>query len=359
VTGVELGVIFEGHDGLGYRIERGGACAQARKTATQGAAQAFMPGGGDIIGEIALPEGARTAMDCQTDTHFRSLITRDHCRFSNHAALCAKPRSKKMDDELIVAAMGAVRVLRLNRSDKLNALNPALLTALGAAFGAIEADDTVRAVLLTGTGRGFCVGADLTQNQGGGLRDLGASIEQMYNPLVRRIRALNRPVIAAVNGVAAGAGVNLALAADIVLAAESASFIQAFVRIGLIPDAGGTWFLPHLIGDARARGLAMTGEAISAQQAMDWGMIWRCLPDEGFAEAALDFAQAMAARPTQSLAAMKRAFNQAATQTLDAQLDLERDLQRVMGRTPDFIEGVRAFIEKRPAQFTGAPPQAD
>ncbi|MGC8532448.1 MAG: enoyl-CoA hydratase-related protein [Acidiphilium sp.] len=264
-----------------------------------------------------------------------------------------------MDDELIVAAMGAVRVLRLNRSDKLNALNPALLTALGAAFGAIEADDTVRAVLLTGTGRGFCVGADLTQNQGGGLRDLGASIEQMYNPLVRRIRALNRPVIVAVNGVAAGAGVNLALAADIVLAAESASFIQAFVRIGLIPDAGGTWFLPHLIGDARARGLAMTGEAISAQQAMDWGMIWRCLPDEGFAEAALDFAQAMAARPTQSLAAMKRAFNQAATQTLDAQLDLERDLQRVMGRTPDFIEGVRAFIEKRPAQFTGAPPQAD
>ncbi|HQT87051.1 MAG TPA: 2-(1,2-epoxy-1,2-dihydrophenyl)acetyl-CoA isomerase PaaG [Acidiphilium sp.] len=261
-----------------------------------------------------------------------------------------------MDDELIVAAIGAVRVLRLNRSEKLNALNPALLTALSAAFGAIEGDDTVRAVLLTGTGRGFCVGADLTQNQGGGLRDLGASIEQMYNPLVRRIRALDRPVIAAVNGVAAGAGVNLALAADIVLATESASFIQAFVRIGLIPDAGGTWFLPHLIGEARARGLAMTGEAISAQQAVDWGMIWRCLPDEGFAEAAMDFAQGMAARPTQSLAAMKRAFNQAATNTLDAQLDVERDLQRVMGRTPDFIEGVRAFIEKRPAAFTGAPP---
>ena len=261
-----------------------------------------------------------------------------------------------MADELIVERKGAVQVLTLNRSEKLNALNPALLGALSEAFGAIEADAAVRAVLLTGTGRGFCVGADLTQNTGGGMRDLGASIEQMYNPLVRRIRALDRPVIAAVNGVAAGAGVNLALAADIVLAAEQASFIQAFVRIGLIPDAGGTWFLPHLLGDARARGLAMTGEPISAQQAADWGMIWRCLPDAGFAAAALAFAEAMAARPTQSLAAMKQAFNQAATNTLDAQLDLERDLQRRMGRTPDFIEGVRAFIEKRPAQFTGAAP---
>ncbi|EGO94695.1 2-(1,2-epoxy-1,2-dihydrophenyl)acetyl-CoA isomerase PaaG [Acidiphilium sp. PM] len=264
-----------------------------------------------------------------------------------------------MAAELIVESVGAVRVLKLNRPDRLNALNEAVHEALAAAFAAIEADDSVRAVLLTGEGRGFCAGADLNQSLGGGPRDLGASIDRHYNPLVRRMRALPKPIVAAVNGVAAGAGANLALAADIVLACESANFTQAFIRIGLIPDAGGTHFLPRAVGDARARGLAMLGETITARQAADWGLIWRCLPDEGFLAAALAVAADLASRPTQALAAMKAAFNAAGANGLDAQLDLERDLQRRMGRTPDFAEGVAAFREKRPANFTGAPPARD
>jgi 2-(1,2-epoxy-1,2-dihydrophenyl)acetyl-CoA isomerase len=259
-----------------------------------------------------------------------------------------------MAEELLMHTEGAVRTLTLNRPEKLNALNPAVHEALAAAFSAIESDDTIRAVLLTGTGRGFCSGADLMQNLGGAQRDLGAAIDQHYNPLVRRMRALPKPIIAAVNGVAAGAGANLALAADIVIACESANFTEAFIRIGLIPDAGGTFFLPKLVGDARARGLAMLGETITATEAAAMGLIWRCLPDAGFAEAALALATTLAAKPTQAIAAMKHAFNAAATNSLDVQLDLERDLQRTMGRTPDFAEGVRAFAEKRPARFTGA-----
>lgn len=262
-----------------------------------------------------------------------------------------------MAEELMISDHGAVRVLTLNRPDKLNALTSPLIEALGLVLADIEADASVRAVLVTGAGRGFCAGADLTQNIGGERRDLGASIDRYYNPLVRRMRALEKPIVAAVNGVAAGAGANLALAADIVLAAESASFTQAFIRIGLMPDAGGTFFLPRAVGDARARGLAMLGETITAQQAADWGLIWRCLPDAGFPDAALALATDLAAKPTQSLAAMKRAFNEASANSLDAQLDLERDLQRRLGRTPDFAEGVRAFIEKRKAVFTGAPPE--
>ncbi|MCF3946208.1 2-(1,2-epoxy-1,2-dihydrophenyl)acetyl-CoA isomerase PaaG [Acidiphilium sp. AL] len=260
-----------------------------------------------------------------------------------------------MAEDLIVHSEGAVRVLTLNRPEKLNALNPAMHEALADAFTAIESDDSVRAVLLTGAGRGFCAGADLTQNMGSEMRDLGASIDKHYNPLVRRMRTLPKPVVSAVNGVAAGAGANLALAADIVIAAESANFTQAFIRIGLMPDAGGTHFLPHLVGDARARGLAMTGETITARQAAEWGLIWRCLPDEGFMDAALALAADLAAKPTQALAAIKRALNASGTNDMDAQLDLERDLQRGLGRTPDFVEGVRAFAEKRPARFTGAP----
>ncbi|MDD2860643.1 MAG: 2-(1,2-epoxy-1,2-dihydrophenyl)acetyl-CoA isomerase PaaG [Acidiphilium sp.] len=258
-----------------------------------------------------------------------------------------------MADDLLVTHEGAVRVLTLNRPDKLNALNPALHEALAGAFAAIEADEAVRAVLLTGAGRGFCAGADLGQNLGGEMRDLGASIDAHYNPLVRRMRGLGKPVVAAVNGVAAGAGANLALAADIVVACDSATFTQAFVRIGLMPDAGGTFFLPHLVGDARARGLAMLGETVTAREAAAMGMIWRCLPDAGFAEAALALAATLAAKPAQAIAAMKVAFNAALTNGLDAQLDLERDLQRGLGRTADFAEGVRAFAEKRPARFNG------
>lgn len=264
-----------------------------------------------------------------------------------------------MAEELIVQTEGAVRVLKLNRPDKLNPLNAAMHEALAAAFADIEADESVRAVLLTGEGRGFCAGADLNQSIGSGTRDLGAAIDRHYNPLVRRMRALPKPIVAAVNGVAAGAGANLALAADIVIACDSANFTQAFIRIGLIPDAGGTYFLPRAVGDARARGLAMLGETITARQAADWGLIWRCLPDEGFLAAALAMATDLAARPTQALAAMKQAFNAAGANSLDAQLDVERDLQRRMGRTHDFMEGVRAFGEKRKPVFTGAPPEAD
>jgi 2-(1,2-epoxy-1,2-dihydrophenyl)acetyl-CoA isomerase len=260
-----------------------------------------------------------------------------------------------MAGPLLVETRDAVRLLTLNRPEKLNALNPEIHEALATAFGEIERDESVRAVLLSGAGRGFCSGADLTQNNGADLRDLGVSIDSHYNPLVRRMRALPKPIIAAVNGVAAGAGANLALAADIVIAGSSASFTQAFIRIGLIPDAGGTWFLPHLVGDARARGLAMLGETITADEAERIGLIWKCLDDANLMETAYAMAAALAAKPTQALAAMKQAFNAAATNSLDAQLDLERDLQRRMGFTPDFAEGVQAFKEKRPARFTGRP----
>ncbi len=257
-----------------------------------------------------------------------------------------------MSDAVLVESRGAVRVITLNRPARLNALNAEIQDGLRRAFDEIETDETVRAVLLTGAGRGFCAGADLNQSAGV-TRDLGESLEQHYNPLVRRMRALPKPIVAAINGVAAGAGVNLALAGDIIIAAKSASFTQAFIRIGLVPDAGGTFFLPRLIGEARARGLAMLGETITAQQALDYGLVFRLFDDEVFATEALTMATNLAARPTQALAAMKQAFNAAATNTLDAQLDLERDLQRKLGGTPDFREGVNAFLEKRPAEFTG------
>ncbi len=264
-----------------------------------------------------------------------------------------------MTEPLIIEARGGVRLLTLNRPEKLNALNPEIHDALAAAFAEIERDEAVRAVLLTGAGRGFCAGADLTQNTSNDLRDLGASIDRHYNPLVRRMRALPKPIIAAVNGVAAGAGVNLALAADIVIAGASANFTQAFIRIGLIPDAGGTWFLPHLAGDARARALAMLGETITAKQAVEFGLIWRCVDDAILMETANAMAADLAAKPTQALAAMKHAFNMAGLNSLEAQLDLERDLQRKMGFTPDFAEGVQAFKDKRPARFTGRPPASE
>lgn len=256
-------------------------------------------------------------------------------------------------EPVIVGRNGAVVTLTLNRPARLNALDSAMHEALASALAAIEADESARAVLLTGAGRGFCAGADLAEHRGRPARDLGAAIDLHYNPLVRRMRALPKPIVAAVNGIAAGAGMNLALAADIVVACEAASFTQAFIRIGLMPDAGGTHFLPRAVGDARARGLAMLGDTITAREAADWGLIWRCLPDEGFPDAALALATALAAKPTRALAAMKRAFAASSANALDAQLDLERDLQRELGRTADFGEGVAAFLAKRPAVFTG------
>jgi 2-(1,2-epoxy-1,2-dihydrophenyl)acetyl-CoA isomerase len=259
-----------------------------------------------------------------------------------------------MTDILLAETRGAVLVLTMNRPERLNALNEDLLAALNAGFDKAAADDAVRAVLLTGGGRGFCAGADLMQDLGMGTqRDLGASIDTYYNPLVRKMRGLKKPIICAVNGVAAGAGMNLALAGDIVIAARSANFTQAFIRIGLMPDAGGTYFLPRLIGEGRARAMAMLGETMTAQQAEEIGLVWKLFDDEVFATEALTMATNLAAKPTRALAYMKQAFESSAANSLDAQLDLERDLQRKLGETSDFEEGVKAFVEKRPAVFTG------
>jgi 2-(1,2-epoxy-1,2-dihydrophenyl)acetyl-CoA isomerase len=262
-----------------------------------------------------------------------------------------------MSEPVLFEVQSGVATITLNRPDRLNALNEDIHTHLRAAFDRIETDETIRAVLLTGAGRGFCAGADLMQSLSGvqatTKRDLGATLESSYNPLIRRMRALPKPIVTAINGVAAGAGMNIALAGDIIIAASSATFTQAFIRIGLLPDAGGTFFLPRLIGDARARALAMLGDTITAAQAEQYGLVYKVLDDEIFHAEAQKLAQNLAAKPTQALAAMKTALNAAAANTLDTQLDLERDLQRKLGYTPDFAEGVTAFIEKRPAKFTG------
>ncbi|HEY1856989.1 enoyl-CoA hydratase-related protein [Acidocella sp.] len=256
-----------------------------------------------------------------------------------------------MTTNLLVETEGAVRRLVLNRPERLNALDAALLTALNEAFAAAEADPAVRAVLLTGAGRGFCAGADLQQNFGATPPDLGAALEASYNPLVRRMRSMGKPILCAVNGVAAGAGMNLALAADIVIAARSANFSQAFIRIGLVPDAGGTYFLPRLVGEGRARALAMLGETLTAAQAEAMGLVWKLFDDEHLPAEALAMAKALADKPAGAMAATKRAFAAAAVNGLDAQLAWERDTQQALGRSADFAEGIRAFAEKRPAVF--------
>ena len=254
-----------------------------------------------------------------------------------------------MDDSVQVARRHGVMVLTLNRPDRLNALTAPLVDALRAALLEAEADPAVRAVLLLGAGRGFCAGQDLAEVSPG--QDLGDTLEQRINPLVRILRASRLPVVCAVGGVAAGAGANLAFACDIVLAAQSARFIQSFVRIGLVPDAGGTHALPRLAGDARARGMALLGEPVSGAQAAAWGLAWQALPDDELMPEAERIAAHLAAQPAGAVARIKRALNASGANTLDAQLDLERDLQRECGASADFREGVQAFLEKRPARF--------
>jgi len=247
------------------------------------------------------------------------------------------------------------RKLMLNRPERLNALDVAMHLALRSALDEAAADPACRAILITGAGRGFCAGQDLAEvaSGAGAVSDLGALLDRHYNPLIRCIRALPLPVICAVNGIAAGAGANIALACDIVLAARSAKFVQAFVKIGLLPDSGGTFFLSRLIGEARARALAMLGEPVSAEQAEAWGLIWKCVDDDRLASESEALAAHLAAQPTAALALIKRAFAAGAHNDLDRQLDLERDLQREAGRTADYAEGVRAFLEKRAPRFTG------
>ena len=259
------------------------------------------------------------------------------------------------EDPVLVERREGWRVLTLNRPDRLNSFNEAMHERLMAALLEAEADEGCRALLLTGAGRGFCAGQDLSNRvfEPGVTPDLTRTIERWYNPLVRKLRSFRMPIVCAVNGVAAGAGANIALACDIVLAARSAKFIQAFAKIGLLPDSGGTWFLPRLVGSARARGLALLAEPLPAEKAEAWGLIWKAVDDESLMIEAEKLAAHLATQPTIGLALTKQALDASWGNTLDRQLDLERDLQGEAGRTPDYAEGVTAFFAKRAPAFTG------
>jgi len=251
---------------------------------------------------------------------------------------------------------GGIARLTLNRPDRLNSFNDAMHEEVRDALARLAEDSSARVLLLTGAGRGFCAGQDLSDRAvapGSTPVDLGASIERNYVPLITRLQRLEMPVVCAVNGVAAGAGANLALACDIVVATRSASFIQAFAKIGLVPDSGGTYFLPRLVGSARASGLALLGDRLSAEDAERWGLIWKCVDDAPYAEEVEKIVQQLAVAPTRGLAAIKRALHASSSNSLDTQLLLERDLQRELGYSDDYREGVAAFLAKRPPQFTG------
>ena len=256
---------------------------------------------------------------------------------------------------LAVSRDGGVLTLTLNRPDRLNSLNTELLSALLSALSVARDDDEVRAVVLTGAGRGFCAGADLTDSSLRGT-DAGpavrAHLQTLYTPLILGLRALEKPVVAAVNGVAAGAGMSLALACDLRIAAESAYFLQAFVRIGLVPDAGSTWFLPRLVGMGKAMELAMLGDRVPARDALGLGLVNRVVPDDQFAAAVAELATRLAEGP-RSLGLIKRALHLSPQSDLLTQLAHEEDLQALAAATSDSVEGVAAFLEKRPARFRG------
>jgi 2-(1,2-epoxy-1,2-dihydrophenyl)acetyl-CoA isomerase len=259
-------------------------------------------------------------------------------------------------ETILFSIENGVAVLTLNRPDRLNSFTQAMHLEVRDALEKLQADQSVRVLVLTGAGRGFCAGQDLGDravSPGSPGVDLGESVEKFYAPLVMTLRSLPLPVICAVNGVAAGAGANLALACDIVLAAKSASFIEAFCKLGLIPDTGGTWHLPRLIGHARATGLAMLGEKLSAEKAEEWGLIWRCVPDEALMDEAMAMADHFASAPTKGLAFTKKALQASYANTLPEQLKLEGAMMRELGYSHDYKEGVAAFIAKRPAQFKG------
>lgn len=250
---------------------------------------------------------------------------------------------------------GACARITLNRPDKLNSFNTAMHEELADALTQVE-EQGARVVLLSGNGRGFCAGQDLSDRSvsaGSAPVDLGATIDKYYGPLVRRLHALPMPVVVGVNGVAAGAGANLALAGDIVIAKQSASFIQPFCRLGLLPDTGGTFILPRLVGHARAMGLSLLGDKLSAEQAAEWGLIWQCVPDDQFETKLAELVTHFCVAPTKGLAYTKRALNASLGNTLEAQLDLERDLMRELGASADYAEGVAAFLEKRQPSFKG------
>lgn len=249
-----------------------------------------------------------------------------------------------------------VATITLNRPERLNSFTEQMHRELRAALDAVEKPGAARALIITGAGRGFSAGQDLAEAMNTGEPkdfDVASTLERNYNVMLGRLRALPMPVIAAVNGVAAGAAANVALACDIVIAARSASFLQAFTKIGLIPDAGGTYSLPHRVGMARAMGLALLAESLPAEKAEQWGLIWKCVDDDKLMEEARTLARKMASGPTKAFALTKRALYAAADSSFDRQLALEAELQREAGKSEDFREGVNAFLEKRPARFTG------
>jgi 2-(1,2-epoxy-1,2-dihydrophenyl)acetyl-CoA isomerase len=256
---------------------------------------------------------------------------------------------------ITIETAGGVMKITLNRPDVLNSFTLAMSRELRDALTTARADQTVRAILITGAGRGFCAGQDLSDVPPSveGKLDLGTTVRQTYNPLIELIRKIEKPVICAVNGVAAGAGANLAIACDIVIASEAASFIQSFSKIGLIPDSGGTFFLPRAIGMPLATALMMTGEKITAQRAFEIGMIYKVVPADVLETESMNLALQLAAMPTKGLGLTKHALNASLGNNLQQQLDIEEDMQREAGRTRDFEEGVAAFREKRKPDFRG------
>ena len=257
---------------------------------------------------------------------------------------------------LLVQRRDGVLIVTLDRPDVLNSFNRAMADELQSALREGAEEGAVRAVLLTGSGRGFCAGQDLAAvlpQAGHSAPDLGDVVRDQYNPIIRAIRTLEKPVVCAVNGVAAGAGANLAFACDIVVAAEDATFIQSFGRVGLIPDSGGTFILPRIVGLQRAAALTMLGEKLTATRAKEWGLVYDVVPHAVLGETSFDLAKRMAGMPTRGLGLTKRGFNAAFANDLDSQLALEEELQREAGRTADHAEGVRAFVEKRTPQFHG------
>lgn len=257
--------------------------------------------------------------------------------------------------DIIYTHDAGIAHITLNRPERLNSFTASMHGELKAALDDVDSRDT-RCLVMTGAGRGFCAGQDLNDRQvkaGDAPVDLGETIETLYNPLIRRIYKMPYPTLCAVNGVAAGAGANLALAFDFILCARSAKFIQSFAKIGLVPDSGGTYILPRLVGQARAKQLAMMGDALSAEQALDWGLIWRVVDDEALKEETDKISQYFAKQPTKGLASIKQALHASMDNDLDTQLDMERDLQRACGQSEDYREGVAAFLEKRQPEFKG------
>ena len=251
---------------------------------------------------------------------------------------------------------GGIARLTLNRPDKLNSFNVEMHGELQSALDEIEADTSTRTVLLTGNGRGFCAGQDLSDRAvapGDAPVDLGESVEKRYNPLIRRLTSLPLPIVCAVNGVAAGAGVSLALACDIVIAVRSAKFIMSFAKIGLIPDSGSSWTLPRLVGQSRALAMTLTGDPVTAENAENWGLIWKAVDDDELEPYTQKLAHTFANAPTRGLAETKALIRSAMTRPLDEQLDMERDKMRELGKSSDYQEGVAAFMEKRSPNFTG------